>query len=116
MSFEFDTPVIGFAARWSSVANAGDSLSLVINGSTVAFDDFLSDDGIHFFGVADSMQSFTRIDFFLEDTLEGVNGNIFGLDNALVATVPEPNTAVLLGFGLIGLAAKRSRRHSAPPV
>jgi len=37
----------------------------------------------------------------------------FAIDNLAVAAVPEPTTAILLGLGLLGIAAARRRRLAA---
>jgi hypothetical protein len=41
--------------------------------------------------------------------------NYRGNVNALITVVPEPDTALLLSLGLMGLAAKRRRHNQTPP-
>ncbi|GAX61556.1 triosephosphate isomerase [Candidatus Scalindua japonica] len=115
LRFEFDTPIVGFAGTWESPVG-DDQLDIIVNGETVQFDDsFLPPDEIGFFGIVDSMASFTTIGFSLRDTLPGTNGEIFGLDNVFIAStadpVPEPTTIALLGIGLAGLSGAEVRRR-----
>ena len=42
-------------------------------------------------------------------TIAGQGINPSGLNESWIATIPEPSTALLLGIGLTGLAAKRRR-------
>ena len=46
-------------------------------------------------------------------TIVGVGINPAGATEAWVATIPEPGTAVLLGIGLVGMAACAPRRGFA---
>jgi hypothetical protein len=61
MSFDFDSPVIGFAADWWG-AGAGGKLTMTINGTVIKFSDYPSSG---FLGVVDSTP-FTQVDFGLE--------------------------------------------------
>jgi hypothetical protein len=48
------------------------------------------------------------------NTIAGLGINPSGFSEAWVATIPEPSTGLLFGFGLVGLAVKR-RLHRLQP-
>jgi hypothetical protein len=56
------------------------------------------------------------IDIFADAEFGEIDGSVL-FHAASVNTIPEPATAVLLGFGLaaLGVASRRRRAHAAPP-
>jgi hypothetical protein len=85
MSFDFDSPVIGFAADWYDVGTGG-KLTMTINGKLIKFSDYdSSQEGFWFLGVVDS-NPFTQVDFGLQFTTG--QSEDFWVDNVRLALAP----------------------------
>lgn len=110
MSFGFDAPLVGFAGDWWSTIS-GDLLTMLVNGTTIKFSDYLTTPGTGFLGVVDSA-GFSTITFGIENRSSPF-AEVFSLDNARLASgaaIPEPATLGLLGLGLAGLGLARRRK------
>jgi hypothetical protein len=109
--FDFDTPLIGFAASWASTTS-GDRATISLAGSTFQFDNFLPSGG-GFLGFVSTVP-FSSVSFAHESASLGTDGEGFALDNARLATgitaaVSEPSAIAMLCLGLIGAGAMRRR-------
>jgi hypothetical protein len=81
MSFDFDSPVIGFAADWDDVGTGG-KLTMTINETLIKFSDYPSSG---FLGVVDSTP-FTQVHFGLQFTTG--QSDDFVVDNVRLALAP----------------------------
>jgi len=81
MSFDFDSPVIGFAADWGGVGTGG-KLTMTINDTLIKFSDYPSSG---FLGVVDSTP-FTQVHFGLQFTTG--QSDDFVVDNVRLAPAP----------------------------
>ncbi len=102
--FVFDNPINVFGV---TLTDAADNPATTLSVSTSAGDSFPSflanePNGVaRFFGVINEDQAFNAVTF-TSSTLDGM-----GFDEVYFDIIPEPTTAMLLGLGLLGVAARR---------
>jgi hypothetical protein len=91
--------------------NGATSLGLFEVGNTIG-DNGSTNGSVLFYGLVDTVNTFNRIVFRNTDT-----GDIFGFDNMTIGdvrqvtgTVPVPGSIALLGLGLLGLVALRTKQ------
>lgn len=104
MEFTFAAPVDQVGLYFSGSAGTTVRLDVYVGGVLVESSGDLLTGPVA--GWANSFVGFEQIGI---DRIV-VTGQDFGIDNLTFATNPEPGTALLLGLGLVGLAARRPRR------
>jgi hypothetical protein len=104
VSFPYQVQAIGLYLTGLGTAN-GD-LHVMFNDGTptdLAVTGMASG-GVQYFSFIDPNKSFTSISFQLRG-VTGTSRDVFGIDDVLLAVVPEPASALLLGMGVLGLLA-----------
>lgn len=102
--WNFPSPIIGFAADFESPASGGD-LTLIIDGMVeVSLEAFLSGGVDGFMGYVHD-QPFSSIEWGSENTTAA--GEVFDIDNANWAVIPEPTSLSLLLAAAGFIAARR---------
>lgn len=97
--FSFNTSGTLDQLNFSSVSS--DLLKLTKNGADVLNGDISTN-------IANPNLSFTSSDQF---ELTYVSGNGMSFDSVTITAVPEPSSAILLGFGGLALLSRRKRSH-----
>ena len=98
----FDTPIVAWGAEYNHAQvdvelrfNSPTPGTFTLPNNTPTYTDPV------FFGIV-STDAFTTLEF-----LAGTSFDRVGYDNVSFAAIPEPSTALLLGLGLVGMAARR---------
>ncbi len=99
--FTFDTAITAFGADF---ANINDDIlrTRLLVGSEIATPPINPYPFVSFYGFTSDV-AFTSI------TFEGLENDVYGIDNVTYSPIPEPTTMLLLGTGLIGLAGFRRK-------
>ena len=105
VSITFDTAVNAWGFDIFAAGNVGNALFMDLETTSgIQTVSLLQTTSTTFFGVnMDPTDAISSITF-----RNGVNDG-FSLDNVAASSVPEPSTALLLGLGLVGIAAGRRR-------
>jgi hypothetical protein len=116
VTFAFSTAINAFAIDVWDLGTVGSTIFTVAlsSGGSMVYNLTDAVNGLQsFYGVIDSMTSFTSVTLTNSD-----GGDVVEFDNVKYGTapsiIPEPRTLALFGIGLAGLGYARRRRAASP--